>query len=103
MVGTWLREMGGFSEVEDTVTCIPVGDWEEDELQKEIGIMDRDNIMLALISTHPLWFRAGKTQEEIDKFLTAARAELYESNAELFQRMFYTFARKDAAPYEGIL
>ncbi|KAL5487577.1 hypothetical protein ACEPAI_5685 [Sanghuangporus weigelae] len=103
MVGTWLREMGGFSEIEDTVTCIPIGEWEEDELQREIGIMARDNVMLALISTHPLWHRAGKTQEEIDRFMSAARTELYEPNAELFERMFYTFARKEEALYEGNL
>lgn len=45
LTGTWLREMDGFAEVEDTVTSIPVGDWEADELQKEIGIMARDNIV----------------------------------------------------------
>ncbi|EJD01670.1 uncharacterized protein FOMMEDRAFT_158822 [Fomitiporia mediterranea MF3/22] len=100
MTGTWLREMGGFSQVEDTVTSCPVGDWEEDELQKEIGTMARENIMSALIATHPLWYRAGKTQEEIDQFITAARAELYESNAELFERLFYTFARKEEMPFE---
>ena len=44
LVGGWLRELGGFSEVDDTVTSIPVGDWEADELQKEIGTMMRDNI-----------------------------------------------------------
>lgn len=101
LVGSWLREMGGFAEVDDTVTCIPVGDWETDELQKEIGVMARDNVMAALFSTHPLWRRAGTTQEEMDRIATAAQAELYDLNAELFQRIFCVFARKEEQPFTG--
>lgn len=100
LVGTWLRELGGFSEIEDTVTSIPVGDWEDDELQKEIGIMARDNIMHAFLSTHPLWYRAGKTQQEVEHFFAAARSELYDNGNDLFERLYYTFARKEELPFE---
>lgn len=99
LIGTWLREMGGFSEVEDTVTSIPVGPWDDDEIQREIGTMARDNIMSALYSTHPLWLRAGKSLEEVEEIVAKARAELYNPNAELFERVFYVFARKEEVPY----
>lgn len=99
LTGTWLREMGGFSEVDDTVTSIPVGDWESDELQKEIGIMARDNIVSVLFSTHPLWRRAGKTPEEIEQICEAARNELF-SGHKIFTRMFYTFARKEMETFD---
>jgi len=93
-LGTWLREIGGFDVVEDTVTSVPVGPWDTDELQREIGAMARDNIMSALYSCHPLMARLGKTQEEIDQLAAQARRELYEMNLELFERVFYVYARK---------
>ncbi|KAI5117560.1 hypothetical protein M0805_004473 [Coniferiporia weirii] len=104
LVGTWLRELGGFSEVDDTVTGLPVGDWDSsDEVQREIGIMVRDNITSALISTHPLWRRAGISQEELDHIVVAAHAELLDPSHRLFQRLFYTFARKEELLFEGEL
>ena len=75
MVGEWLRELGGFSIVQETETSIPIGDWEEDELQKEIGRVARENIVRVLPSTHPLWIRAGKTQQEIETFTTRAHED----------------------------
>ena len=99
-VGTWLREIGGFSIVDDTVTAVPVGAWEPDELQKEIGAMARDNIMSALYSTHPLWSRLGKTPQEIEQLAASARHELYDFNHEMFERVFYVFARKEGGILE---
>lgn len=99
LTGTWLREMGGFSDVEDTVTSIPVGDWEQDELQKEIGIMMRDNILSVLFSTHPLWRRAGKSPEEIERLVESARQELL-GGYQIFTRLFYTFARKEMEAFD---
>lgn len=98
LVGSMLRDIGGFSEVEDTVTSVPVGTWDTDWLQQEIGIMARDNIMLALVACHPLWHRLGKSQEEIDKLAQAAHEELLNPNYELFERIFYVFARKEELP-----
>ena len=100
MVGEWLRELGGFSIVQETETSIPIGDWEEDELQKEIGRVARENIVRVLPSTHPLWIRAGKTQQEIETFMTKAHEELFNPNAQLFERLFYTFARKEEAEFD---
>ena len=99
LVGSWLREMGGFSEVDDTVTSVPVGTWDDDWLQQEIGAMARDNIVQVLYSTHPLWRRLGKSQEETDKLVEQARAELFDPNFQLFERVFFVFARK--AEFEG--
>ena len=93
-VGGWLRELGGFDVVEDTVTSVPVGPWDTDELQQEIGAMARDNIMGALYSCHPLMARLGRSQAEIDELITEARRELYEKNLPLFERVFYVYARK---------
>lgn len=93
-VGGWLREIGGFDIVEDTVTSVPVGPWDADEAQQEIGAMARDNIMSALYSCHPLMTRLGKSQAEIDQLIAQARRELYEMNLELFERVFYVYARK---------
>ncbi|KLO07900.1 hypothetical protein SCHPADRAFT_836007 [Schizopora paradoxa] len=93
-VGGWLRELGGFDVVEDTVTSVPVGPWDTDELQQEIGAMARDNIMGALYSCHPLMARLGRSQAEIDELITEARRELYEKNLQLFERVFYVYARK---------
>lgn len=97
-VGLWLREMGGFDVVEDTVTSVPVGPWdEEDELQKEIGAMARDNIMSVLYSCTPLMTRLGKTPAEIDALVAEGRRELYEKDLQLFERVFHVFARKAQA------
>lgn len=97
MTGQWLREIGGFTDIDDTIISIPVGDWvQDDEYQREIGIMARDNVMNALIAVHPLWHRMGKSQEEIDKLASAARHELLEMNLELFERLFFVFARRTA-------
>lgn len=49
-----------------------------------------------LFSTHPLWRRAGKSPEEIEQLVEAARMELF-SGHQIFTRMFYTFARKEEA------
>jgi hypothetical protein len=94
MVGEWLREMGGFTDVDDVVISIPVGEWLEDEFQRELGAMSRDNVLNAFIAVHPLWHRLGKSQEEIDKMYSAACREVIEKNLELFERLFYVFARR---------
>ena len=94
MVGEWLREMGGFTNVDDVVISIPVGEWLEDEYQRELGAMARDNVVSAFVAVHPLWHRLGKTQEEIDKMYSVARHEVIEKNLELFERLFYVFARR---------
>ena len=56
--------------------------------------------MHALLSTHPLWYRAGKSQQEVEYFFSAAQSELYDSGYNLFERLYYTFARKEELPFE---
>lgn len=101
LVGTWLRELGGFSDIDDTVTCVPVGGWDtSDEFQRELGELARDNIVLALIATHPLLRRSGKTPEETEALAAKGREELH-SGVHMFERLFYCFARKEEVPFEG--
>lgn len=101
LVGTYLREIGGFTDIDDLVMSVPMGTWDtESELQVELGEMVRDNAMGALYSTTPLMRRAGKTAEEVEQLLVQARYELYEKNLELFERVFYVFARKEEAIFE---
>ncbi|THH07181.1 hypothetical protein EW145_g3560 [Phellinidium pouzarii] len=97
LVGSWLHEIGGFSEIDNTVTSIPIGGWDTDELQQEIGNMARDNFVSALLTVSPHFRRAGTSQEQIDEMLVQARAELSDSDNIIFQRLFYTFARKEEA------
>ena len=92
--GTWLRELGGFVDIQDTVTSIPVGDWETRPDQKEIGTIARDNIMSVLYSVHPLYQRLGKTLMEVERLIQEARVELYEKNLQLFERMLYVVATR---------
>lgn len=98
LVGSMLRDVGGFSEVEDTVTSVPVGTWDPDEIQLQIGTLCRDNIMSALYATHPLWHRLGKTQDEIAQLVQTARTELFNPDLQLFERIFFVFARKEGIP-----
>lgn len=95
-VGTWLREMGGFEDIGATVTSLPLGDWDPDWLQQEIGTLLRDNMMATLYSVHPLFCREGKTAEEVDRLVQTARAELYSPSLQCFGRMFYVTARRQA-------
>ncbi|TDL30019.1 hypothetical protein BD410DRAFT_811410 [Rickenella mellea] len=94
LIGSWLRDLDGFDDVDDTVTSIPVGDWETEVLQKEIGTMARDNIMSVLYSVHPLHRRIGKSAEEIEQLMQSARFELYDKGLRLFERMFCVVARR---------
>ena len=101
LVGTYLRELGGFTDIDDLVMCVSIGNWDtESELQIELGQMVRDNCANALYATTPLLRRTGKTPEEVEKLLADARHELYEKNLEMFERIFYVFARKEEVPFE---
>lgn len=94
LTGQWIREIGGFTDIDDLVISIPIGEWvRDDEYQRELGAMARDNIYSATFAIQPMLHRMGKTQEEIEQLSESSRLELY-SGMELFERLFYVFARR---------
>ena len=101
LVGTYLRQLGGFTDVDDLVMSVPIGTWDTDSEERiNLGQMVRDNCASALYAAIPLLRRDGKTQEDVDSLLSDARYELYEKNLEMFERIFYVFARKEELCFE---
>lgn len=94
LIGSWLRELGGFGDIDDTVTCFPMGDWDPDWDIPGFGEMAITNIESAFYSIIPLYRRLGMSITETEQMIAGAIKELNNPAHQLFERAYQVIARK---------
>ena len=79
-----MLESAGFVGVKEILTRWPVGDWSEDEREKLIGRMERENLENGLhgISLRALTKHGGLTAEEAERLVDEAKSDIAEDQAD---------------------
>lgn len=89
----WLTE-AGFVDVVEKRILVPISAWSSDPLEQELGRLHQENLYNAVEAVIKMFYAAGMTQEEVQKYIADYRNNLYDPRLKIYHPWVVVYGRK---------